>query len=663
MEAVDEFTRLYEEHRRPLFLFCLARLGDAELAEDVVQDSFVKAFLLHHRYDESRPYWPWLASIAARECIRAHRRRAAVAARMGRLAHEPLVEPADPTAAAVIEQLEQLRLRRAVAELPARQGIALHLFAVKGFSYAEIAAHLGGSIAAVRTLIMRGRARLREQAASSSAGLVGVSRVLRWWRRRMTGPLEAAIAAWTGHLASLAPLAARASVMPVLVMGTAAALPQVTGPSTVTVGSVAELAGGAAAVLPADATRPWSTTTGFTWDEPPLHGHQAAVERAVNEQADPVLFGSAHDVPPEKAPVHTVAVSPAYGKDDHTVFVSTSYSSLPLLYVSHNGGARWQRLRALGFAGAKRLLLPPAYPRDPRIFALGIQGLQMSRDGGDTFETVLAGGGMRGVGGAMAFLDASLPPTFGPDHPVVVLVGGGTVFEYHLDTGDLQPVTVEEGTSYHQVDMVRYGPPSEGGATLFLSSVRMAETSSDLTEKYPESRLLRCTRGERAATPAPGSPLQPVLRCTQAQVPGPMATKFMSLMSEDDAVFGVDAFDIRVSVDGGRSFQRRTPWPEWGGGYAFVNDITVARQGGTTMAYAAIVDWGQGIRQADVLRTRDLGRTWDRLPIDLPGFENGAKTVQATPTGRIVALGAAYGIACSVDGITWATTCPTPDAA
>src|SRR6058998_456457 len=72
----DAFATLYQTHRPAVLATCLRRLRDRDLAEDAVQDTFLRAYASLDRFEEDRPLGPWLNSIAARRCIDLIRRSA-----------------------------------------------------------------------------------------------------------------------------------------------------------------------------------------------------------------------------------------------------------------------------------------------------------------------------------------------------------------------------------------------------------------------------------------------------------------------------------------------------------------------------------------------------------------------------------------------------------
>ncbi len=64
MERKDEAVRaLYDEHKDEVFGFLMKLLGDRALAEDILQESFVRVHASWDRFDQSKPFRPWLFAI------------------------------------------------------------------------------------------------------------------------------------------------------------------------------------------------------------------------------------------------------------------------------------------------------------------------------------------------------------------------------------------------------------------------------------------------------------------------------------------------------------------------------------------------------------------------------------------------------------------------
>ncbi len=153
--AFEALVRRYQDR-----VVNLARriVSDPDAAQDVAQETFIKAYQHLPRFRGSAKFSTWLYRIAVNEArghLRAHRRRQARWEKHGRWeAAEPLVAPAEQAGPLV----------RLLVELPEKQRIALALFYLQELSVAEIAQAAGAPAGTVKAWLSRGRERLRRLA-------------------------------------------------------------------------------------------------------------------------------------------------------------------------------------------------------------------------------------------------------------------------------------------------------------------------------------------------------------------------------------------------------------------------------------------------------------------------------------------------------------------
>jgi RNA polymerase sigma-70 factor (ECF subfamily) len=152
------FDELVGRFRRPVYRFCWRLLRSPD-AEDLAQDTFVRAFLHFERFDPERPVLPWLIAIARRLCLDLLRRRK-VKMKADTMPIDGPPAPGPEHEAALREQLA--RLERALADLGEGPREAIILFHIEGMSYRDIAAALEVPIGTVMTWLHRGRARLQK---------------------------------------------------------------------------------------------------------------------------------------------------------------------------------------------------------------------------------------------------------------------------------------------------------------------------------------------------------------------------------------------------------------------------------------------------------------------------------------------------------------------
>ena len=152
------FDELVGRFHRPVYRFCWRLLRSPD-AEDLAQDTFVRAFVHFERFDPERPVLPWLIAIARRLCLDLLRRRKM----MSHIETMPIGPPPGPTPEGEAALREQLgRLERALDDLDEGPREAIILFHIEGMSYRDIAAALEVPMGTVMTWLHRGRAQLKK---------------------------------------------------------------------------------------------------------------------------------------------------------------------------------------------------------------------------------------------------------------------------------------------------------------------------------------------------------------------------------------------------------------------------------------------------------------------------------------------------------------------
>jgi RNA polymerase sigma-70 factor (ECF subfamily) len=145
-----------------LFGLVLMMVRDPGGAEEVTQDAFVRAYTHVHEYDEHRPFYPWLASIAVRLSQNWLRRHGHTVRREG----ASLDSTREPSAAAnilgsLITDERSRWLWQAVAALPSGERTAVFLYYREDMTVADIARALGVTTGTIKTLLFRARRHLR----------------------------------------------------------------------------------------------------------------------------------------------------------------------------------------------------------------------------------------------------------------------------------------------------------------------------------------------------------------------------------------------------------------------------------------------------------------------------------------------------------------------
>jgi RNA polymerase sigma-70 factor (ECF subfamily) len=164
-----QFLPLVEKLRPELHRYCARLTGSVIDGEDVVQDTFVRAFVALDELDESTPMRAWLFRIAHNRALDVLRSRAIRPAEPIEKAQE-VADPEIPDPAEVMmrrEAVETAVFR--FAELPTMQRSVVILKDVLDQSLEEIAAMLDLTVNAVKAHLARGRARLKTINAQAPA--------------------------------------------------------------------------------------------------------------------------------------------------------------------------------------------------------------------------------------------------------------------------------------------------------------------------------------------------------------------------------------------------------------------------------------------------------------------------------------------------------------
>ena len=130
--------------------FAVAFVGP-DAADDVTQETFIRALASLHRYDPERPFFPWLITVAkhaALDHLRAGRRRVALLDRMRR----------EPQAAAVWGAAGDVA--ELIRGLDPERRLAFVLTQVLGFEYAEAARVARVPVGTIRSRVHRARSEL-----------------------------------------------------------------------------------------------------------------------------------------------------------------------------------------------------------------------------------------------------------------------------------------------------------------------------------------------------------------------------------------------------------------------------------------------------------------------------------------------------------------------
>jgi RNA polymerase sigma-70 factor (ECF subfamily) len=165
---LDEVVRAaYEAHERELFSHALRATRDAEVAAELVQETYLRLVAELRAGNRPEQVRPWLYRVLTNMLISRNRHRSVVDRWWRGLRQRE--ETVGPPEHVVIAHETQRAVEESLAGLDRDARVAL-LLAARGFSGPEIAAHIGRSHAATRTLLCRARMQVRASLQGQEPG-------------------------------------------------------------------------------------------------------------------------------------------------------------------------------------------------------------------------------------------------------------------------------------------------------------------------------------------------------------------------------------------------------------------------------------------------------------------------------------------------------------
>lgn len=155
----EAFGALVARYYDACWRFAYHMLGERADAEDVVQDSFLRAYLAIGRYDERDQFRGWLFRILTNQCRNYLTSRGRRTRRF--VQDDVAIESAAAPPPGLAPGVEDDVLIRALAQLDPLQREALLLKYAEGLEYSEMSAMTGAGESALKMRVKRGSERLR----------------------------------------------------------------------------------------------------------------------------------------------------------------------------------------------------------------------------------------------------------------------------------------------------------------------------------------------------------------------------------------------------------------------------------------------------------------------------------------------------------------------
>jgi RNA polymerase sigma-70 factor (ECF subfamily) len=640
LEPTEEaaFADLFNRTYNPLVAYCRRYCPPGYDPEDIAQEALSRAWSSWDRYSPSRPFWPWVATIARRLCVDYWRRDERAIARTGGVAAlEPIVQPRPDE---LSEAADECRMAvNAFRRLRPDHQRIVGLRDIEGWSYEDIARFEGVTVESVRGSLRRARVSLRKSYESLAKGAVpAVAPVLPLVRRFQAARARLALrmARWQAAFHDTGVASTRlgevlVSLMAISVAAVGFGTPGVGGAGG---GEAAGLRPAASSLTPSAAAQ--SAPVAGAVGRAASAGHGGASQSAAawtpTVNWKPTNLLAANGATPQNSTIEHFTLSPNYAVDRTIFAAGVAADGCPAIcgrvFMSTNGGADWHPLGALGFE-SDRVLLPPTFGQpggDNRMFGTGNDVLQVAYPGTD---------------GSIGSQFVPLTPSLGP-----------AVMSPGFSSGDPR-ILLTDAPGRQYDDRLRATTPLD--LTPQLSTVSQRFSFAFPSTFDPLSPVMYVASTDSVSSSLVGT----VSRCvgrtcaSTVQLSGVRATP--SLLTAQygghDVLYAWGGNAMYRSLNGGTAFER-VSLPKAVGG---VGELTTDGAGTVYMFAADMTTSGF----PGIWRSTDAGASWARVPTS--GIPAGALfTIAAVPDGTLlVGMSSEYGgLACTHDGgKTWAPHC------
>lgn len=157
----NAFTEMIRQSQAAVYNVAYRLLGNAQDAEDVAQETFLRAYRFRHTYKADRPAGPWLKRIAVNICLQRLGKNTPIQS-----LDEDMTQPHDPypgPQAQAEEHDTQERIQAELLRLPPRYRAVIELRHFQGLSYEEIAEALRRPLSDIKSDLFRARRLLAER--------------------------------------------------------------------------------------------------------------------------------------------------------------------------------------------------------------------------------------------------------------------------------------------------------------------------------------------------------------------------------------------------------------------------------------------------------------------------------------------------------------------
>ena len=155
------FGEIYEKYKAAVYSLAYRIVRNHADADELMQESFIRAYRYISRYDASYSFYTWIRAIVvnlSRDWLRRNKTQQAG------IEYYTAMSPQNPPKADKLDRMADRQLiQQALSELSSQQRLSFVLFEVEGMNLVEISIQLKCSVGTVKTHLHRARTQLRNK--------------------------------------------------------------------------------------------------------------------------------------------------------------------------------------------------------------------------------------------------------------------------------------------------------------------------------------------------------------------------------------------------------------------------------------------------------------------------------------------------------------------
>ncbi|MEN8137765.1 MAG: RNA polymerase sigma factor [Bacteroidota bacterium] len=159
------YMHIYDKYSRAMYNVAYRFMNDSDMAQDMMQDGFIKAFSKIETYSGEVIFGGWLKRIIVNTCLDEIRKKKDIISFDDAKFLEPVIEVENENKdnEALVEHVKS-----SINDLPEKYRVVINMFLIEGFDYDEISSILDIKNSTARSLVSRAKVKLKQMLVSTN---------------------------------------------------------------------------------------------------------------------------------------------------------------------------------------------------------------------------------------------------------------------------------------------------------------------------------------------------------------------------------------------------------------------------------------------------------------------------------------------------------------